>query len=212
MEQNIPIILRSLVDMGVHNKYALAAILAINKKENGFKTRRELSYANTPVSRIKQIFKRARTVPDKTIERLRKDDVAFFSFIYGGRLGNDNAGDGYKYRGGGFNQLTFKKNYITYGRLIKVDLVNNPERIEEVDVAAKVNAHFFKRGFSTNIKSRYGISDINEFKDLDTAVAVIYNINAGTAKDTRIGDPTGGKAKAYAYSKDLLKIVEEFLK
>ena len=52
-------------------------------------------------------------------------------------LGNNQKGDGYRYRGGGFIQLTGRGNYRICGKEIGVDLENYPERITEDDVAVK---------------------------------------------------------------------------
>lgn len=59
-------------------------------------------------------------------------------------LGNGAVGDGEKYRGRGFIQLTGKDNYRTYGERIGVDLVNQPDRALEPDIAARILAEFLK--------------------------------------------------------------------
>lgn len=46
--------------------------------------------------------------------------------MYGGRMGNDDAGDGYLYRGRGYTQLTGENNYRAAGTALNLDLVNNP--------------------------------------------------------------------------------------
>lgn len=57
-------------------------------------------------------------------------------------LGNRQPGDGAKYRGRGFVQLTGKDNYTRYGERIGVDLVANPERACESGIAAQLLALF----------------------------------------------------------------------
>ena len=65
---------------------------------------------------------------------------------YEGRsdLGNTQPGDGKRYKGRGYIQLTGRANYIDVGRAIGEDLVNNPTRASEPAIAAKVALHFGK--------------------------------------------------------------------
>lgn len=51
--------------------------------------------------------------------------------VYGGRMGNgpEASGEGWKYRGRGYIQLTGKDNYTAFGRAIGVDIVNNPDLV-----------------------------------------------------------------------------------
>lgn len=53
-------------------------------------------------------------------------------------LGKLKKGDGYRYRGGGFIQLTGRGNYRACGRDIGVDLENHPDRIIEDDISIRV--------------------------------------------------------------------------
>jgi hypothetical protein len=67
---------------------------------------------------------------------------------YEGRrgLGNTQPGDGPRYKGRGYIQLTGRSNYAYYGKLTGQDLVGNPDLVLRPDVAAQVTAQFFKKG------------------------------------------------------------------
>jgi putative chitinase len=53
------------------------------------------------------------------------------NLIYGGRMGNGDeaSGDGYKFCGRGYIQLTGKANYTAFGKSINVDICANPELV-----------------------------------------------------------------------------------
>lgn len=59
-------------------------------------------------------------------------------------LGNDMPGDGTKYKGRGYIQLTGKYNYTKAGQALGLDLVNHPELVEKPEVAAKVAVWFWQ--------------------------------------------------------------------
>jgi predicted chitinase/pyrimidine deaminase RibD-like protein len=59
-------------------------------------------------------------------------------------LGNTQAGDGAKYKGRGYIQITGKANYATAGQALGIDLVNNPEAAARPDVAAKVAVWYWQ--------------------------------------------------------------------
>ena len=195
--KNIDIVIKELKSFGITNDYSIAAILSIISKESGFVPQSERSYATTSNARIKEIFSKTRTLSEDKLTALKKNPVDFFNFVYGGLYGN-SASEGYKYRGRGFNQLTFKNNYAYYGKLLGLDLVNNPDLVNDPKIAAKVVAAYFVQAFKKNpeaIKTRYGASNINDFKNKTTAVNAFYNANAGLGKDTS-AQITTGKTKA----------------
>ena len=51
--------------------------------------------------------------------------------VYGGRMGNgpESSGDGSKYCGRGYIQLTGKDNYVAFGKSINEDMTANPEKV-----------------------------------------------------------------------------------
>jgi putative chitinase len=65
---------------------------------------------------------------------------------YEGRkdLGNVKPGDGVKYKGRGFIQITGRANYTQAAKDLGIDLVNHPELAEKPDVAAKVSLWYWK--------------------------------------------------------------------
>jgi putative chitinase len=202
---NEQIVVDALKKAGITNRYSIAAAMSVISKESGFVPKSEISYGGTAKSSIRKTFEKTKNLTDLQLNTLKKNPVNFFDFVYGNRFGNSSK-EGYKYRGRGFNQLTFKGNYITYGRLTKTDLVNNPDLANNVNVAASIVAQYFLKNFSDNqslIERRYKAKNINDFKDTKTAVNAFYNANAGFGKDTsRVN--TEGKTKA-------LNIVDTFL-
>ena len=54
------------------------------------------------------------------------------------RMGNIDPGDGCKYCGRGYVQLTWRSNYAKAGGLIGENLITNPEKAMRPDVAAKI--------------------------------------------------------------------------
>lgn len=69
-------------------------------------------------------------------------DVAYWTRMYEGRadLGNTVAGDGARYCGRGYIQLTGRANYRSYGAKIGVDLEGNPDLAMDPSIAAEVLA------------------------------------------------------------------------
>lgn len=61
-----------------------------------------------------------------------------------GDLGNTQDGDGKKFKGRGYIQLTGRSNYTSYGKKLGIDLVNDPDLALEVGNSARILAQYFK--------------------------------------------------------------------
>ena len=88
---------------------------------------------------------------------------------YEGRsdLGNNQPGDGYKYRGRGYIQLTGRANYRQYGKLLGVDLENNPDLAKDPNIAARIALEYWKKRVDRKAAQN---GDVKK---------VTYNINGG---------------------------------
>jgi predicted chitinase len=190
--KNAQAIINSMNKHGITNPYTQRAILGVIGKETGFAPRNETSYSNTAASRIRGIFgSRVGSMTDAQIDQLKKNDEAFYNKVYGGRYGN-SATEGYKYRGRGFNGITFKALYQKMQDLInkigkldrKVDIVANPDVLNDIDVAAEAAVlYFIDRASDPAMYKKYGVKDLNLFNDQETALKAMVNANAGWGKD-----------------------------
>lgn len=81
---------------------------------------------------------------DAEAESAARNPEAIANTVYGGRMGNVNQGDGFKYRGRGPTQLTGRDNYTRAGKALGLDLVNNPDLAKDPAVGAKVAAWYWK--------------------------------------------------------------------
>lgn len=100
--------------------------------------------------------------------------------VYANRMGNGNeaSGDGWRYRGRGFIQLTGRNNYQALSNHFKVDYVRNPDLLlNEAD--AMMSALWF---WNTN--------RINRFADIDDLDKVSDLVNIGRPTE-RYGDAKG---------------------
>lgn len=202
-KNTISLIINACKEKGITNPITQAAICAIISKESDFTLKSESSYANTPASRIRSIFgKRFNGYTDSQIDTIKQNEKDFFSIVYGDSYGNGPppTRDGWKFRGRGFNQLTFRDNYRSIGKSIGYDLEGNPELMERLDVAAKALVQYYISVFSkmsSSLLSQYGVSKqgdsivtMNDIKDIASAVRVFYQATAGAGK-TKDGMPIG---------------------
>ena len=226
-KKNAALINAALTKYGLTNPNFRAGILAVVAKESGF----------TPISegfryslkRLREVFSASRlqNKSDAQLIQLLKfqkgystDAVAFFNLVYGGsfgakQLGNTQAGDGYKYRGRGFNQNTGRGNYQMLTNKSGIDLISNPDRMNEPAVAAEALAIYFANGFASGkkiIKQKYGVDDQSKITSLKQGADIAYNINAGLGNNPA-ADTTGGYKQTLdsmsSYFKGLTQFVTE---
>lgn len=91
--------------------------------------------------------------------------------VYANRMGNggESSGDGWKYRGRGFIQLTGKSNYIKYSKLVFRDdrLVTNPDLATDLKTACLIACEFWKE------------NSLNTLADKDDVHSITKKINGG---------------------------------
>jgi len=176
------LIMRALLKYRIANRFLQIAILAVCSTEGTLSPVNEIGYGSTPNGHIRTVFGNLfAKLTDAELNDLKRDDGKFFDFVYGGRLGNSSPGDGYKYRGRGFNGITGKSQYQRYSRLTGIDLVANPDRLNELAVAAECLGAYFHEAFDSNrnrSKQKYGVTP-EDVRDLDTAVKLAFSCNAG---------------------------------
>ena len=83
-----------------------------------------------------------------------KKPQAIANRAYANRMGNGNeaSGDGWKYRGRGYAQITGKDNNQKFSLILGIDLVGNPDLAKQSDVAAKILVYGMLKGTFTSHK------------------------------------------------------------
>jgi putative chitinase len=76
------------------------------------------------------LFKKYFPTEQKALEYERKPEK-IANLIYGGRMGNgpEASGEGYKYRGRGYIQLTGKDNYSAFDKVVAENILETPDLV-----------------------------------------------------------------------------------
>ena len=217
-KKNAALINAALTKYGITNPNFRAGVLAVVAKESGFIPKNEISYADTSNTRIREVFgSRVAALSSTQLTALKKDPKAFFNRVYGGQfaigrqLGNTQPNDGYNYRGRGFNQNTGRGNYAMLSKKLGIDLVSNPEKMNDPAVAAEALAIYFVNGFAAGkntIMRKYGVNDQSKIDTLRKGTDIAYNINAGIGNNPA-ADTTGGYKQTLDSMSSYLKSLGE---
>ena len=150
---------------GLTTELRIAHFLAQIEHESGLKPISEnLNYS---AKGLRKTFKKYFT--EEEAEEFARKPEAIANRVYGSRMGNGNeeSGEGWKYRGRGFIQLTGKNNYTELTKDTGVDYVTYPELLlNEAD--AMVAALWF-----------WNKRNLNKYADANDIKAVTKRINGG---------------------------------
>ena len=112
----------------INTPLRLAHFLAqCGHESGGFKAVSEnLNYG---AAGLQSIFKKYFTAESAKEYQRKPEKIA--NIVYANRMGNGNqaSGEGYKFRGRGFIQLTGKDNYTAFDKSVEDDILANPELV-----------------------------------------------------------------------------------
>ena len=152
----------------------------------GFSRREENLDYRTP-ERLMAVWP-ARFADARAARRVIGDPPALAEHVYGGRLGNTEPGDGWRYRGRGWLQLTGRANYRAAGARLGLDLEAAPGRAAEPAIAWAIAADYLAH------RRRGGRSAL-DWADRDDLAAVTRIVNGGL---TGLADRRARTARALA--------------
>ena len=145
--ENRATLLAEMSRAGITDKKEQAMFMGQMRHESGgFAKMSEGKYSAEAVWKLRgsKLAKQGITLAQLKAEEQSQGKEAMWERMYGGRMGNKAPGDGIKYRGRGFVQLTGKSNYAKFGKLIGVDLVNNPDLASDPKIAARIATAYWK--------------------------------------------------------------------
>lgn len=198
--KNLGMVADALQKKGLGDPAYIKAVLGNVMKESGGRIQNEnLNYAGTSNDRIRSIFgERAKSKSDAELNEIKKDPTKMAEMMYGadtkvGRgMGNTKPGDGWKYRGRGYIQLTGKSNYAAASKAIFGDdrLVENPDLVNEPTTAAEVVAWYMDRGKSSMAR-KMGINTSGPMSQDQANLLATSQIAGGDVR--KMGGYVGGE-------------------
>ena len=143
---------------GFTGKYGRASLLGIAMGESGCIPQAEGYYYSSSAALMKVFGYTFANKPDlaERYARWKGTREAFFDLVYapennGRQLGNSLPGDGGKFYGRGFIQITGRANYAIYAKLISVDIISQPDLLNtDYDVSADTAVAYMKRRVSVS--------------------------------------------------------------
>lgn len=104
---------------------------------------------------------------DKLVERGKKDYFKKYDPRYNPRkaeiLGNTKAGDGEKFKGRGFLQLTGRDVYMRAGKALGLPLEEKPELLEDPKIGAKASIWFWKTRVKPKVKDFSDVEEVTQY-------------------------------------------------
>lgn len=166
-------IIDTMKEFGIDTPKRQAHFIAqVGTESNGFRAVQEsLNYSVTGLqifgSRLTAVQreKLGRKPGELALSPARQADIA--NIVYGGRYGNNQNGDGWKYRGRGLKQVTFKDNYSACGKLMGLNLIDDPDLLLLDKNAARSAGWFWKA------------NNCNQFADAGDVNGLTKRINGG---------------------------------
>lgn len=154
----------------ITNTLRLAHFLAqCGHESGGFKAVTEnLNYS---AEGLKKIF--PKYFPDKLNESYARQPEKIANRVYSSRMGNgdESSGEGYKFRGRGYIQLTGKSNYEAFDKMVEESILENPDLVATKYPLMSAAFFFDKNGL-------WSICD--KGSDDATVTAVTKRVNGGT--------------------------------
>lgn len=171
----LPFLNASLVTADVTAPVRAAMYLA-NLAVESQEFQRTVENLNYSAERISQVWPRRYPTPADAAS-LAHNPQALANAVYADRGGNGDArsGDGWKYRGRGWIQVTLLDNYRACGLFLGVDLVAHPEWLEGLEGAARSAAWFWRT---------HGLNAFADACDVPGATHRINNGSTGLAERT----------------------------
>ncbi len=148
--QNEIDMLRSARAAGVTTRDEMANFMAQMSHESGGFARLNESFRYTQglaqvSNKVPSVLREGREAAEAArLEALEGRPEELARLMYGVRMGNDDAGDGYLYRGRGYTQLTGEANYRAAAVGVDLSLVNEPSLAAERDNAERIAIWFWQ--------------------------------------------------------------------
>ena len=154
-----PALTAAMAEAGITDPNEQAAFMGQMHHESAGFTQLEESFNYSSADRIMDVSRTARNQGPEAAMAQGPEAVA--ELMYGGRMGNTEPGDGHRYRGRGFTQLTGRDNYTAASESLGIDLVNNPDMATDPEVAAKVATWYWQnRGGLSEAAQRGDTSEV----------------------------------------------------
>ncbi|WP_303827562.1 hypothetical protein [Asticcacaulis taihuensis] len=128
----------------VNTPARIANFLATLHVESGGFLRDEENL-NYKADRLLKVFPGRVHDLDDAAALVQAGPVAIGNRVYAGKNGNggEASGDGYRYRGRTWGQLTGRENYRVWGTKLQLDLVGNPDLAKVPENAARICVRFW---------------------------------------------------------------------
>jgi putative chitinase len=165
----LSILAEEMPKYGIDTPLRICHFLAqLSHESNGFTVNKEnLNYS---AEGLRKIF--PKYFKDGLEYKYARKPESIANRVYANRMNNgpEDSGDGWKYRGRGYVQITGKFNYEKYSKIIFGDsrLLENPDLALDMSVAVKIACAYWRA------------TDCNSAADKDDVIAVTRKINGGT--------------------------------